>query len=116
MVLTDTGSQRIGLQEYIELRAGGVTVKIVNNAKYFSEDLSRVIRRARINKTSPYRMMYRSITEQIAAGELGDTLTSMRISSGLILDLEERLGRENLESRAPSSDHFDPTNCIRPSS
>jgi predicted dehydrogenase len=104
MVLTDIGSQRIGLQEYIELRAGAVTVKIVNNAKYLAEDSSRVLRRARINKTSPYRLMYRSIAAQIEAGDVGDSLASVRISCGLILDLEDRLGRGTLESRNPASD------------
>jgi hypothetical protein len=104
MVLTDTGSQPIGLQEYIELRAGAVTVKIVNNAKYLAEDSSRVFRRARINKTSPYRLMYRSIAAQIEAGDVGDSLASVRISCGLILDLEDRLGRGTLESRMPASD------------
>lgn len=91
MVLTDDGSQRIGLQDYVELRAGEVTVKIVNNAHYLSEDATRVIRRTQVNKQLPYRIMYRKIAEQIAANELGDTLSSVRISSGLVLDLEERL-------------------------
>lgn len=95
MVLTDTGSQRIGLQDYIELRAGAVTVKIVNNAKYFSEDSTRVLRRTRINKTLPYHLMYRSIAAQIAAGDSGDTLRSVRISTNLVLDLEEQLNAQN---------------------
>ena len=39
----------------------------------------------------PYRMMYRQIAEQIADNAAGDSLTSVRISSELVLDLEERL-------------------------
>ncbi|MDX2346467.1 MAG: Gfo/Idh/MocA family oxidoreductase, partial [Legionella sp.] len=35
MVLTDAGSSRIGVQDYIELRANGVTVSIQNGTKYF---------------------------------------------------------------------------------
>lgn len=91
MVLTDTGSQRIGLQDYVELRAGSVTVKIVNNGQYHSEDATRVLRRTHINKTLPYRLMYRLIAERISAGDAGDTLDSVRISSGLVLDLEDLL-------------------------
>jgi len=91
MVLTDTGSERIGLQDHVELRARGVTVTIVNNARYLAENARRVMRRARINKTLPYGLMYRLIAEQIAAGDVGDSLASVRISAGLVLDLEDRL-------------------------
>jgi len=104
MVLTDKGSERIGLQEYVELRAGEVTVKIVNNARYMAEDRDRVIRRARINKMLPYKRMYRRIAEQISRGEGGDTLQSLRVSAGLVLDLEARLEQiDTARARAPEN-------------
>jgi predicted dehydrogenase len=95
MVLTDVGSQRIGLQDYVELRAGAVTVKVVNNSQYFSEDRIRVLRRTKVNKTLPYKLMYRSIAAKIADDEAGDSLTSVRVSSGLILGLERLLIEES---------------------
>jgi predicted dehydrogenase len=91
MVLSDQGSQRIGLQDHVELRSEDRTIKIVNNAHYFAEDSSRVIRRTKVNKQMPYRMMYRQIAEQIADNAAGDSLTSVRISCELVLDLEELL-------------------------
>jgi predicted dehydrogenase len=91
MVLTDNGSERIGLQDYVEMRAGEVTAKIVNNATYVAEDRDRVIRRTTINKITPYKHMYRSIASRIAAGEGGDTPQSIRVSTRLVLDLEEEL-------------------------
>jgi hypothetical protein len=35
--------------------------------------------------------MYRTISERIARGEEGDTAQSVRVSTRLILDLEDRL-------------------------
>jgi predicted dehydrogenase len=106
MVLTDVGSQRIGLQDYVELRAGAVTVKVANNSQYFSEDRIRVLRRTRVNKTLPYKLMYRSIAAKIANDEVGDSLTSVRISSGLILELERLLTLESkaMKARRPSAE------------
>ena len=88
MVLTDTGSQRIGLQDYIEMRSKGVTVKVTNSSQYFSENGLRVIRRKRIRKTLSYKLMYRSIAAKISDGHPGDSEDSVRVSSQLILDLE----------------------------
>jgi len=91
MALTDKGSERIGLQEYVELRAGQVTVRMVNNASYQAENRSRVIRKLRFNKMATYKLMYKTIAERIARGEEGDTAQSVRVSTQLILDLEDRL-------------------------
>ncbi len=95
MVLTDTGSQRIGLQEYVELRSEGVTVKITNSSHYFSENRLRVLRRKRVKKTVSYKLMYRSIAAQIADGRPGDSIDSVRVSSQLILELEDLLLEES---------------------
>jgi hypothetical protein len=102
MVLTDTGSQRIGLQDYVELRSGGVTVKITNSSRYFSENRLRVLRRKRVRKTISYKLMYRSIAAQIAEGKAGDSINSVRVSGRLILELENLLleeveGKKNLD-------------------
>jgi hypothetical protein len=91
MTLTDTGSERIGLQEYVELRAGQVTVRLINNASYLAENRTRVLRRFRVNKMVTYKLMYKIIAERISRGEEGDTAQSVRVSTQLILDLEDRL-------------------------
>ena len=91
MVLTDQGSERIGVQDYIELRANGVTVRMSNGALYEAESSDRILRRFRINKMESYRHMYRSIGEKIAHGLPGDTIESVRISTGAVLSLERKL-------------------------
>jgi predicted dehydrogenase len=91
MALTDKGSERIGLQEYVELRAGQVTVRMINNADYLAENRTRVLRKLRFNKMATYKLMYKTIAKRIAGGEEGDTAQSVRVSTRLILDLEDRL-------------------------
>lgn len=91
MTLTDQGSGRIGVQDYIELRANGVTVRMSNGALYEAECNDRILRRLRINKVESYRHMYRSIGQKIAEGLPGDTIESVRISTGAVLSLERQL-------------------------
>jgi predicted dehydrogenase len=91
MALTDKGSERIGLQEYVELRAGQITVRMINNASYLAENRTRVLRKLHFNKMATYKLMYKKIAERIARGEEGDTAQSVRVSTQLILDLEDRL-------------------------
>lgn len=88
MVLTNCGSPRIGVQDYVELRHGDRTVKIVNNSQYFAETSTRILRRRRISKIECYASMYRSIGEQILRGENGDSVLSVDVSTRLMLDLE----------------------------
>ena len=91
MVLTDQGSERIGMQEYVELRANEVTVKIENSGRYLSEGKDRILRRTRVNKMLSYERMYTEIGREIATGGLGDSAASVETSAGLVLKLEDRL-------------------------
>ncbi len=95
MVLTDQGSERIGLRDYIELRRPDVTVRMTDGGTYLAENGARIIRKAGINKLSSYGNMYSEIARRIAAGEPGDSIESVRISAGLILGLE-RLFQERI--------------------
>lgn len=91
MVLTDHGSTRIGVQDHVQLRANGVTVRVDHNSRYFSEDGLRVIRRKRFNRSRLYGMMYSEICRRILAGEPGDAPDSIRVTTQLMLDLEQQL-------------------------
>ncbi|MGK7875792.1 MAG: hypothetical protein AB4426_21600 [Xenococcaceae cyanobacterium] len=93
MVLTDKGSERIGVQDYIELRTNGVTVKMINGSDYLAEGKDRIIRRKKINKMQSYKLMYRQIGQKIVEGAPGDSLESVKISAGLIMALENQLNR-----------------------
>lgn len=88
MVLTDQGSERVGLRDHIELRTKRSTVRMIDGSNYVAEGPDRIIRQATINKLFSYQNMYRTISRKIAAGEAGDTIDSVRISAGLVLDLE----------------------------
>jgi predicted dehydrogenase len=89
MTLTDRGSERIGVQDHIELRSAKRTVRMVNGSFYEAESETRVLRRVRTNKMGSYRRMYREIARAIGAGKPGDSAMSIERSSRLMLDLEE---------------------------
>ena len=93
MVLTDTGSQRIGVRDHIELRHGGTTVTMSDAAGYRAENRQRIFRKASVNPMDAYGIMYRRIAQAIASGQAGDTRESLR-SSELVLSLEEELIRQ----------------------
>lgn len=90
MSLTDTGSERLGVRDVIDLRAGDVTVRMIDATYYEAENSTRVVRRRRVNPMDAYGRMYRAICRRIANGEPGDSLESLR-STALMLDLEEQL-------------------------
>lgn len=91
MTLTDIGSEKIGVQDHIELRRGEVTVKIVNGSKYISESKDRVLRKVSTNKISSYRNMYSSIGKAILSGDPGDAWESNYVSSDTVLSVNELL-------------------------
>jgi predicted dehydrogenase len=91
MTLTDIGSERIGVQDHIQLRAGRVTVRLNNDSDYVAESSSRILRRTRINKMTTYRDMYAQIGRKIVAGVPGDSRQSIVSSASLVLDLEDAM-------------------------
>jgi len=97
MVLTDAGSKRTGMQDHVELRANGVTVRIQNTARYHAEDGARTLGRARTTRLDSYRRMYESIAESIVRDEPGDSRLAVQASTQLVLNLEEDLQRQPVE-------------------
>ena len=102
MALTDQGSARIGVQEYVEFRAGDATASVRNGRHYRAETTRKVLRRRTFDKLSTYRVMYREISRRIVAGEPGDSLDSVVVSAAAVLELEEllRAGRNQAEPEA----------------
>jgi predicted dehydrogenase len=91
MILTDRGSPRIGLQEFVRFSCKGRSAVIQNGGKYFSEDERKVLRRSRINKLRPYRLMYDDICRRVVAASEGDSLLSFVVSTETIISVEEKL-------------------------
>lgn len=87
MSLTDTGSQRLGVRDYIELRAAGTTFTMTDGDRYTAENRSRIFSKARINPLAAYSRMYSKISQDIANNGTGDDKLSLR-STKLMLDLE----------------------------
>ena len=55
------------------------------------EDNSKIIRKKKVFKTDSYQDMYRTIGRKISEGQPGDSIESIRVSTQLMLDLEEKL-------------------------
>ena len=90
LTLSHTGSARIGMQEYVELRSGENTAKISNGNNYHAENSSRIIRRSKINKYESYKKMYHLISKNIIEKNgppLNDSWEQVERVSSLILSL-----------------------------
>jgi predicted dehydrogenase len=98
MILTDTGSSRLGLRDYIELKAKGITIRMVDSGRYISENRTRILRRKKDNPLNSYRRMYKYISQQISANKSGDSYQSLR-SSELVLTLEQELLNKRTKNR-----------------
>ena len=92
MSLTDKGSTRIGVRDYIELRQINTTVTIKDSEFYFCEKGNRIVRSVRINPQNAYKRMYNEISNRIFNGSNGDSIESL-LSTRLTLELEEMLNK-----------------------
>jgi len=90
MVLTDRGSDRLGVQNNVEFRNDNGTVRVINDGAYFAESHDRILRKKKINRLDTYGRMYRSIALDIAEGGKGDSVASLVTSAGLILEIEKQ--------------------------
>lgn len=90
MLLTEHGSERLGVRDHVELRAGGVTVKMTDQTVYEAESTRRVLRRRTLNPTICYRRMYESIARAVLQRSGGDPSESL-LSTRLTLMLEDDL-------------------------
>ena len=87
--MSDMGSRRIGVREYIELKRPSRLVTIQNGGYYCAESDREILRTSRINKLSVYGGMYRKICDRIVAGLPGDSFESVSVSCRLMLSLDE---------------------------
>jgi predicted dehydrogenase len=90
MVLTDNGSKRIGVRDYIELRQGDITIKIIDSEIYQSENKIKILTKRKVNPMDAYSSMYNEITKKIHLN-VGDYDTlKMLESTRVTLELEEQ--------------------------
>ena len=101
MVLTDRGSPRVGLRDHVELRSDNATATLVDSSRYRVERGDRLVRRMRFHKFAGHRRMYRSIADAIASGRPGDSVRSVKVSTELVLDLEEMVQPGHATMAAP---------------
>jgi predicted dehydrogenase len=88
--ITDSGSDRLGVRDVIDMRAARNTVRVIDAARYEAESRSRLLRRTHVNPINAYRRMYESICRAIVANEAADRLETLQ-STELMLNLDEEV-------------------------
>ncbi|WP_297338018.1 Gfo/Idh/MocA family oxidoreductase [Algoriphagus sp.] len=86
--LSDVGSNRIGMREYVEFTVSGKRAYIQDSMRYESESNSRILRSYRTDKLAYLRKMYDEIGRSIQNKEKGDELKTLK-STKLSLELED---------------------------
>jgi predicted dehydrogenase len=88
ITITDAGSSRLGVREYIELRSGRSQCTIRDSSSYVSENSTSILRRISVNPLLSHQLMYRSISTRFIRGLPGDPIDSLHSSEvALWLDL-----------------------------
>lgn len=98
MLLTDTGSSRIGMQEVVELRANQSRVTIRNASAYQAETEFGMGRSSSVNRLDVYGHMYREISRRIAVGLPGDDVANTLACTRVVLELDE-MARQIISAR-----------------
>lgn len=91
MTLSDRGSDRIGLQDYVEVRSDGAKAAIQNSSIYTAERGNRIVGRSKTGRLDAHTAMYRTIALAIVHGHDGDPIHSIRQSAGVTLHLEDQI-------------------------
>jgi predicted dehydrogenase len=98
MALTTQGSNRVGVQDYIEIRANGVTIRMINYSHYIAENKYKILRKEKENKIYCYNAMYQEIARKIFYNLEGESIESLRVSGGITLELEKKMKAINEKS------------------
>ncbi len=90
ITLSDIGTSRIGVREYIELSNNKRRCEIIDSMIYKSESEARILRKKKTDKLEGLRIMYSNIGRAIVEGDRGDSINSLDSSEVTIL-LDEQI-------------------------
>ena len=90
LVLTDSGSYRVGVRELVEITAPEGRVRITDASKYVSERRDVLVREYEENPLKVYGEMYRRIINSALSERASDSLATLS-STYVTLELEEML-------------------------
>lgn len=96
ITLSDTGSNRIGMREYVEFSVPGRRAYVKDSLYYQSESNESIIRTYKTDKLAYLRKMYKEIGLKIQEGTEGDDLRTLK-STKLCLEIEDQLQHQNSE-------------------
>lgn len=85
--LRHAGSPRLGVRDLIQFWRGDATATIEDNARYWSEDRYRVLRRRRVSRTGATERMYAEFGRRIELDLAGDDRRAIAVSAKAVVDL-----------------------------
>lgn len=91
MLLTERGSNRVGLQDVVDLRTASAAVRIVNSTAYRFEGPEGEVKVASQLRVAPYRRMYKEVAREIVSGKPSCDVNHELLSATTVLQLEEQL-------------------------
>lgn len=81
LIISDSGSKRLGVREYIRISNATTTIEIKDNQFYSAENNYKIIRKKKyFNKLHNLKRMYKEINAKILKGESGDSYESLQSS------------------------------------
>jgi predicted dehydrogenase len=95
MLLSEQGSGRIGMRDYVEVRSGRHTARITNDRICELDSPSRLIKVQQQSRTNSYGRMYAEIGRRIKDGLSGDSRHSIMTSARAVLNIHEGLREES---------------------
>lgn len=91
MLLSEQGSGRIGMRDYVEVRSGKYTARITNDRFCELDSPSRLIKVQQQSRTNSYGRMYAEIGRGIKDGLSGDSRHSIMTSARAVLNIHTGL-------------------------
>jgi predicted dehydrogenase len=91
MLLSEQGSGRIGMRDYVEVRSGKYTARITNDRMCELDSPSRIIKVQQQSRTNSYGRMYAEIGRRIRDGLSGDSRHSVMTSARAVLNIHDGL-------------------------
>ena len=91
LVVTDHGSARLGTRDIMHITAKGRTAVIRNDSMYEAESGARLLRRRKIKPDVTFNRMYRVVSRSVVLRRDGDTVDSIQISAGAVLEAQAQI-------------------------
>jgi predicted dehydrogenase len=96
MLLSEEGSGRIGMRDYVEIRAGKLTARVMNDRYCELDSPSRLSKVRQRTRARSYEEMYREIGRRITSGSAGDSRDSVMVSATAVMNMHDAFNADGV--------------------